>query len=651
MPSTNSAVDTTLSEDDVRNHQASVDGLDVALSEPSPRRVASTDGTSFNNAQHDGVDDDYVVAGVVAADLFDTDSEAAETNSSMDEDALDAQEDLSWRDAAASIARKVSGLMSVYRLPLAFALVTAGGPRCVRFLELITSKDVLRRKLSRSSSTSPRELRASTGAATSSPYPTPPAWMLSARASIPRSVESTVSTVLHSFGIPTLAELQQEQLNKQLEEVADAINSSSSSKGDASGDSCSGDGNDGGDVRGGIPFALLVPIASCVILLTAKLLIARHARRLPIEDVSDEDDEPSHSPLPPDPSEARDVIDAATGGIVHDNEGGGETLPVVPHLHVSRVLNTEEAEGSQPNQSLGRNTSRSNASSEPTHGVRTKDLARSTPRSVILRQNNAALTGSIQKRRLEYTPSSADCNRIPELNERSVDTPTGIVALSSQEGSPKQPTPTSSNLFAPNVILALTAPATHVEISALISGGMKYGVSLVIVPVIRRDATTAPITSPTPTMIVEEVDDVVRHCQKLCAAHNAISVAVVGRQIDNKSITLRDVQLPDSAEERTVMYCLDPELIAGDIVTSHTSPSSTSSASRPRLGSSSSNDRAGVRAPVVGRVPRSIAWCSVIAHVDHIAHGVAGMVNVCLLDYTKKLLQQGNNVTEMSRED
>jgi hypothetical protein len=620
MPGVSSAADTTLSEDDFRSHQPSLDdGLDVALSEPSPRRVT---GASLTFDVYEGSGQD------AAASSDDHHDDATETDSSVDEDALDAEEDLSWRDAAASVARRVSGLMSMYRLPLAFALVTAGGPRCVIFLELITSSDVLKKRsvASLRSSSSSSQLGHCTTSVVATPYPTPPAWMLSARASIPRSVESTVSTVLHSFGIPTLAELQQEQLNKQLEEVADAINSSSKADG---GDSSS-DGNEGCEVRGGIPFALLVPIASCVILLTAKLLIARHARRLPQDDVS-EDDEPSHSPLPPDACEERgndEVFD------------GEEKQPLVPHLHVSRVVGDADAEECQPNQSVGRNTSRSNVSSEPTHGVRTKDLARSTPRSLILRQNNDALTGSIQKRRLEYTPSSPDRNRIPELNERSVETPTGIAAMSSLEGSPKQPNPT---LIAPNVILALTAPATHVEISALISGALKYGVPLVVVPVIRRDATTAPITSPTPTMIVEEVDDVVRHCQKLCTARNAISVALVGRHIDNKSIKLRDVQLPDAADERTVMYCLDPELIAGDIVSSHTSPSSTSSTSKPRR---SSNGTSGTSV----RVPRSIAWCSVIAHVDHIAHGVAGMVNICLLDHTKKLIQRSSPV-DMSREE
>lgn len=575
--------DTTLSEDDFREHQPQDDGLDVNLSEPSPRRFRGEENTSqySSSSGSSGPPDDMLV------------------DESLDEDELDAQEDLSWRDAAAAATGRVLALMSVYRLPLAFALITAAGPRCIKLLQRITSSDEAVKKLTNSS---PHRISVQ-----ASPiYPTPPAWMVSARTSIPRSVESTVSTILHAFGVPTLSELQQEQLKRQLEEAADS-----------SGFSDAADGGSGADThdnfaRGGIPFALLVPVASSAILLTAKLLIARHTRRLPSDNVSEDEndrDEASRSPLG-DQSEGNAEADRS-----ETPTSQGKNL--VPQITVPEAT-ADPTFNAAPNHSVERNTTRSNTSSEPTHGVRTTDPSRSTPRSVMLRQNNDALTGSIQKRRLDGSSPSPTSSpgRIPELNERSVDTPLGIGALSSQEGSPlNHAAPLAHPIHgAHNVICALTAPATHVEISALITGAQKYGVPRVVVPRRRRDGTTASISSPNPAIMqVEEVEDVIEFCKSLCVEEGALSVGIIGRQVE-RSIKLRDFHQPN--EHQTIMYCFDPEMIAGDIVSHHTPSRRTESS------------------------VSSLDWCAAIAHVDHIAYGVAGMVNVCLLDHTKKMHQQ-----------
>jgi hypothetical protein len=586
-------IDTTLSEDDFKG--SSHDGLDVNLSEPSPRRVTNSTTSSSSGNQDAPIQD------------------GSDDEDEIDEDALDAQEDMSWREIAASAANTFTNILSVYRLPLMFAFVTAAGPRCVKLLEGIASSDVLPTKKGGGAKKAHGRgvtTVASTNGASSSPYPVPPSWMRSARVSIPRSVESTMSTVLHAFGIPTLSEVQQEQLRMQLDEATND-----------DGGSADGEGSEGTaageQATGGIPFALLVPVASAVILLTAKLLIARHARRLPSDNVSDDDDN-SRSPLQ-DPSEANNAVLTADDGEEETSPKSGNKA--IPHIKVP-----DADPNARPNASLERNTTRSTASSEPTHGLRTTDPSRSTPRTAMLRQNSDALTGSIQKRRLdqiESSPSTPGRVRIPELNEQSVETPPGITTIASREGSPKKST---SPLHIPqfhsleNVCIALIAPATHVEISALVSGASKYGVTHVVVPRARRDGTTAAVTSGDPSVTIEESDDVVAHCKAWCSSHNGVSVAVVGRQMDS-SMRLRDFRHPRNSSSVSFLYCLDPQLIAGDIVSHHT-PSKTGASDRSPT-----------------PVPSSLAWCDVVTHVDHIAQGVAGLVNVCLLDHTKKLQQ------------
>lgn len=431
----------------------------------------------------------------------------------------DEEEETSWRDYLTYFMARSQHLLSRYRHPLMFAFITAAGPRVASIVGGISASVVTAKqahKILDRAVVSHRTQR--------NPYPPPPQWMRESRAAIPRAFEASVSAVLSVFGIPTYSELQALQLEKRLDPAEVTP------------------GADGENCGGGLPHTLLIPLATAIIVLVAKYVIAANTRR-----------------------SCRHSEDECSERVATTSAPG---IPIVPSVDM-RVVE-KHASAKKRNNNISATTPRSTASSEPTHGVRTTDPERVTPRTSMLRINSEALTGSIRKHQLPLDGR----HPIPELDERVVATPQRPTTIDSNELSPPRigafsvgrtegSSPLALGLSTNHLVfLAFSAPVTQQEVLAAIACATKYGVPNIIIKTARRNATNTSGLSfgfgdnSASSVKVVEVDDVASHCRQVALS---LGIEIVG--VTCNASSTRYPTTPVHQSEHSVkgaIYCFDP---------------------------------------------------------------------------------------------
>lgn len=418
------------------------------------------------------------------------------------------------------------------------------------------------------------------------------------------------------------------------------------------------------------PFAVLLPIASAVVLMAVKLVVAKHSRSLP-EPSDDYLNNSNHNSSSsrhtaecyverdPGTSLEQDLklqleqARAALSVSVATSPQSRLHVPKLSALHQHQFLSSDlHNESASPRDAFGDNgTPRSTASSEPTHGVRIADRSRVTPRTTMLRNNADALTASIQRKAysLGVTSTRSMTNHlaqgadvcddkgfvdgevtvatspstprggvqpIPELNEHFVDAPQRITTLDvispsrlalSSESTTSSPemlspaiyqAPTGSswakqqgvgvgvdslstallpavpepirNTTAPrsakatgSIIVALTGPATMLEIKAVLSCCARHGISHLVITnrddrdsSISRPGTQQVIQQLSPDVLVEFISDALPYC---VALSKEWSVPLIGISCFELPAGLTSVALHEATNwTPECILCVDP---------------------------------------------------------------------------------------------